>query len=56
MRVLMKCFYTGPKGNPDLKPGDVHDFKDEAEGQRLIDVGGAELPPAEEKPAEKPAA
>lgn len=56
MRVLMTSYYTGPKGKPDLAPGDIHDF-DEAEGERVIAVGGGKPAPAEEKPVEpvKPA-
>jgi len=57
MRVLMTSFYNGPKGKPELKPGDIFDF-DDAEGQRVIEVGGGKPAPAEERTAEevKPAA
>lgn len=38
MRVLMKSYMTGP--NFEYRPGDIAEF-DDAEGARVISVGGA---------------
>lgn len=42
-KIVMTSFYTGPKGKPDLKPGDVVTEADVPEGEfdRLLLVGGA---------------
>jgi hypothetical protein len=40
MQLKMKVGLSGPELS--LSPGDVHDFEDEAEAQRLIDAGIAE--------------
>jgi hypothetical protein len=51
MKVVMKCYYSGPKGEPELAPGAVHEF-DDAEAARLIEVGGARAQTDDEIAAE----
>jgi hypothetical protein len=51
MKVVMTSYYTGPKGKPELKPGDVAEF-DDTEGSRIISVGGARAQNDEEIAAE----
>src|SRR5689334_7077706 len=49
MKIYMTSFHT----QPELKPGDIHDFDDD-EAKRLISVGGARTPTDDELKAAAP--